>query len=65
MLEDRVAVDETRLGLVEGRVELVRHDLGVASARVNYLSARHAEDSDAVANERCFLVFFLCVFFSD
>ena len=52
VLDDRVAVNENQLVLVEGNVDLVRHDLGVANSRINYMVARHAEDSDSVTNER-------------
>ena len=43
---------DTRLTLVEGRVDLVRRDLARSDQRVDVVVARAAEDADAILNEK-------------
>ena len=52
VLEDRVAIDENRLTVVETRVDLTRQDLTLANSRINYVVSRAAEDGDAILNEK-------------
>ena len=52
VLEDRVAIDENRLTVVETRVDLARQDLTLANSRINYVMSRAAEDGDAILNEK-------------
>ena len=56
--EDRLAVSDNRIVVVETRVDLVQHDLARHDQRLNVVVARAAEDADAAINERlefCFL----------
>ena len=50
--DDRAAASENRMAVVEGRVDLVRRDLGRSHQRINVVVARAAEDGDAILNER-------------
>ena len=49
---DRLTVDENRMTVVEGSVQIVRGDLTRANDRINYVVARAAEDGDAALNEK-------------
>ena len=48
----RQAETDNRLAIVEGRVDLVRRDLGRSEQRLDVVVARAAEDNDAGINER-------------
>ena len=50
--DDRMAASDNRLTVVEGRVDLVRRDLGRSHQRLNVVVARAAEDGDAIINEK-------------
>ena len=50
--DERLAGSDNRLALVEGRVDLVRRDLGRSDQRINVVVARAAEEADAHANEK-------------
>ena len=50
--DELLAADDNRLTAVEGRVDLVRHDLSQNNHRLNVVVARAAEDGDAVINEK-------------
>ena len=50
--DDRLASSESRVNVVENRVDLVRRDLGRTDQRVNVVVARAAEDGDAILNEK-------------
>ena len=50
--DDRVSRTESRLTVVEGRVDLVRHDNITADQRINVVVARAAEEADAIWNEK-------------
>ena len=54
--EDRLAESDNRLTVVEGRVDLVRRDLGRSDQRLNVVVARAAEEADSRINEK-FVVF--------
>ena len=43
---------DNRLAVVEGKVELVRRDLGRSSQRIDVVVARASEDGDSQVNER-------------
>ena len=53
----RAASSENRLALVEGRVDLVRHDMAGSHHRVDVVVARAAEDTDSVLNDKYDFVF--------
>ena len=50
--DDRQAQADNRIAAVEGRVELVRRDLGRSDQRLNVVVARAAEEADGIANEK-------------
>ena len=50
--DELLAADDNRITVVEGRVDLVRRDLGLNNQRLDFVVARAAEDGDAVINEK-------------
>ena len=48
----RIAGSDNRLAMVEGRVDLVRHDMRASHQRLDVVVARAAEDTDAVLNDK-------------
>ena len=48
----RMVGSDNRLSVVEGRVDLVRHDMESSSQRLDVVVARAAEDTDAALNDK-------------
>ena len=48
----RIAGSDNRLSIVEGRVDLVRHDMENSNVRLDVVVARAAEDTDAAQNDK-------------
>ena len=50
--DERLAKDENRVTVLEGRVDLVRRDFVRSDQRLNVVVARAAEEADAAVNEK-------------
>ena len=53
----RMSGSDNRLAVVEGRVDLVRHDMASSSQRLDVVVARAAEDTDASLNDKLVYLF--------
>ena len=57
----RLCETDNRLTAVEGRVDVVRHDLGHQSNRLNVVVARAAEEADSALNARFVKLVHFCL----